>query len=62
MCYDPDVSSVVLDHHLRIADRIRKERGKAAAAQYLRKNNVKKSDIGWKHPKLIESMVDQTSK
>lgn len=60
MCYDPDVSKVVLDHHLDKADKLRKKGKEQEAESYLQENNINDpNQISWKYPKLCDLVEGQ---
>ena len=53
MCYDPDVSKIVTEHHLDKADNLRKRGEKQKAKQYLQKQGITESEqISYKYAHL----------
>jgi hypothetical protein len=56
MCYDPDVSTIVTEHHLQEAEKMRKQGNNQKARRYLDKHNISKDDITFKYSRLKDVM------
>lgn len=61
MCYDPDVSKVVLEHHLKKADNLRKQGKENKARQHLQDKGITSEQITYKFAHLKNILEPQAA-